>query len=248
MHGRALVPALGEVGLAPDHLAERRDCLAVAAGLHLVHAACHQPVDLVVARARPQQPQSLLGESPHERTFVVQALEQQRLVVDAPWLASQTTPSARFSVCGSSRAASASARDAGAGNASGAPTVRVAASTKRRTSDENRGPACLDDSFFRRAAGAGSSGRLAASRRCAGRPVVERALRANAEKDWARSQSILRDALLKDPRNADYHNLYAYSVRKGESRTSTSCSSTTTRRCGSTRSIAARTSTSARRT
>ena len=47
-------------------------------------------------------------------------------------------------------------------------------------------------------------------------PVVERALRANAEKDWARSQSILRDALLKDPRNADYHNLYAYSVRKGE--------------------------------
>ena len=46
-------------------------------------------------------------------------------------------------------------------------------------------------------------------------PVVERALRANAEKDWARSQSILRDALLKDPRNADYHNLYAYAIRMG---------------------------------
>ena len=41
-------------------------------------------------------------------------------------------------------------------------------------------------------------------------------LRANAEKDWARSQSILRDGLLRDPRNADYHNLYAYAVRKGE--------------------------------
>ena len=47
-------------------------------------------------------------------------------------------------------------------------------------------------------------------------PVVERALRANAEKDWVRSQSILRDALLKDARNADYHNLYAYAIRKGE--------------------------------
>jgi tetratricopeptide (TPR) repeat protein len=47
-------------------------------------------------------------------------------------------------------------------------------------------------------------------------PVVERALRANAEKDWARAQGILRDALLKDPRNADYHNLYAYAIRKGE--------------------------------
>jgi tetratricopeptide (TPR) repeat protein len=47
-------------------------------------------------------------------------------------------------------------------------------------------------------------------------PVVERALRANQEKDWARSQGILRDALLKDPRNAEYHNLYAYAIRKGE--------------------------------
>ena len=47
-------------------------------------------------------------------------------------------------------------------------------------------------------------------------PVVERALRANQEKDWARSQAILRDALLKDARNADYHNLYAYAIRKGD--------------------------------
>jgi len=47
-------------------------------------------------------------------------------------------------------------------------------------------------------------------------PVVERALRANQDKDWARSQAILRDALLKDARNADYHNLYAYAIRKGD--------------------------------
>lgn len=47
-------------------------------------------------------------------------------------------------------------------------------------------------------------------------PVVERVIAANGQKDWQRSQSILRDALLKDPRNADYHNLYAYAVRKGD--------------------------------
>ena len=47
-------------------------------------------------------------------------------------------------------------------------------------------------------------------------PLIERAVRANEEKDWARSQQIMRDALLKDPRNADYHNLYAYAIRKGD--------------------------------
>jgi tetratricopeptide (TPR) repeat protein len=47
-------------------------------------------------------------------------------------------------------------------------------------------------------------------------PLIERAVRANEEKDWARSQQIMRDALLKDPKNADYHNLYAYAIRKGD--------------------------------
>lgn len=47
-------------------------------------------------------------------------------------------------------------------------------------------------------------------------PIIERALRANEEKDWARSQQIMRDALFKDPKNADYHNLYAYAIRKGD--------------------------------
>ena len=46
-------------------------------------------------------------------------------------------------------------------------------------------------------------------------PIIERAARANEEKDWARSQQIMREALLKDPKNADYHNLYAYAIRKG---------------------------------
>jgi tetratricopeptide (TPR) repeat protein len=47
-------------------------------------------------------------------------------------------------------------------------------------------------------------------------PVIERALRANGEKDWARAQQIMREALLRDPRNAEYHNLYAYAIRKGD--------------------------------
>ena len=47
-------------------------------------------------------------------------------------------------------------------------------------------------------------------------PIIDKAVRANQEKDWARSQQIMRDALLKDPRNADYHNLYAYAIRKGD--------------------------------
>ena len=47
-------------------------------------------------------------------------------------------------------------------------------------------------------------------------PLIERAVRANEEKDWARSQQIMRDALLRDPKNADYHNLYAYAIRKGD--------------------------------
>ena len=47
-------------------------------------------------------------------------------------------------------------------------------------------------------------------------PVLEKVMAANAQKDWKRSEAILRDALAKDPRNADYHNLYAYAIRKGE--------------------------------
>ena len=46
-------------------------------------------------------------------------------------------------------------------------------------------------------------------------PVLERVAAATSKKDWAAAQSILKDAVAREPRNADYHNLYAYSVRKG---------------------------------
>ncbi|MGH8675876.1 MAG: tetratricopeptide repeat protein [Burkholderiales bacterium] len=47
-------------------------------------------------------------------------------------------------------------------------------------------------------------------------PVLEKVLAANEQRDWPRSEAILRDALSKDPRNADYHNLYAYAIRRGD--------------------------------
>jgi tetratricopeptide (TPR) repeat protein len=46
-------------------------------------------------------------------------------------------------------------------------------------------------------------------------PVIAAAQDANGRKDYAKASEILRDALAKTPGNADYHNLYAYSVRNG---------------------------------
>src|SRR2546423_7867136 len=44
---------------------------------------------------------------------------------------------------------------------------------------------------------------------------LEKARDAIAKQDWTGAQSILRDAVQREPRNADYHNLYAYATRKG---------------------------------
>jgi tetratricopeptide (TPR) repeat protein len=48
-------------------------------------------------------------------------------------------------------------------------------------------------------------------------PVLERASAATAKQDWAAAQAILRDAVQRSPGNADYHNMYAYTIRKGAS-------------------------------
>jgi Flp pilus assembly protein TadD len=45
--------------------------------------------------------------------------------------------------------------------------------------------------------------------------VLEQARAAIAKEDWAGAQNVLRDAVTRNPQNADYHNLYAYSMRKG---------------------------------
>jgi cytochrome c-type biogenesis protein CcmH/NrfG len=46
-------------------------------------------------------------------------------------------------------------------------------------------------------------------------PVLERVSAATAKQDWPAAQAILRDAVQKNPGNADYHNMYAYTLRKG---------------------------------
>ena len=43
---------------------------------------------------------------------------------------------------------------------------------------------------------------------------LEQARAAIAKQDWGGAQGVLRAAVARDPQNADYHNLYAYSMRK----------------------------------
>jgi tetratricopeptide (TPR) repeat protein len=49
----------------------------------------------------------------------------------------------------------------------------------------------------------------------AGDPVLERAAEASNRKDWTGAQSILKEAVARDPNNPEYHNMYAYNLRKG---------------------------------
>jgi tetratricopeptide (TPR) repeat protein len=46
-------------------------------------------------------------------------------------------------------------------------------------------------------------------------PVLNSAKDATARHDYAKASAILRDGLAKAPANAEYHNLYAYALRKG---------------------------------
>jgi Tfp pilus assembly protein PilF len=46
-------------------------------------------------------------------------------------------------------------------------------------------------------------------------PVLEKVSAATKRQDWAGAASVLRDALSADPGNANYHNMYAYAIRKG---------------------------------
>jgi tetratricopeptide (TPR) repeat protein len=46
-------------------------------------------------------------------------------------------------------------------------------------------------------------------------PVVEQLQAYVKQKDWQRAAAYMKDALAKNPGNADYNNLYAFAVRKG---------------------------------
>ena len=65
------------------------------------------------------------------------------------------------------------------------------------------------------AAGGGGAGGADASEASSADPVIVSAKAAIAKKDWVAAQAGLKQALAAKPNNADYHNLYAYSMRKG---------------------------------
>jgi tetratricopeptide (TPR) repeat protein len=63
------------------------------------------------------------------------------------------------------------------------------------------------------AAGGGGAGEPAATKPAD--PVIEKAQAAIAAKNWQQAQDVAREGLAKSPENADYHNLFAYSMRMG---------------------------------
>jgi tetratricopeptide (TPR) repeat protein len=48
-------------------------------------------------------------------------------------------------------------------------------------------------------------------------PILQQFDAAKERQDWAGAAGVLKEALSAQPNNADYHNLYAYSLRKGGS-------------------------------
>jgi tetratricopeptide (TPR) repeat protein len=45
-------------------------------------------------------------------------------------------------------------------------------------------------------------------------PVMDKVAAATKSRDWAAAQGALKEGLARDPNNANYHNLYAYAIRK----------------------------------
>jgi hypothetical protein len=46
--------------------------------------------------------------------------------------------------------------------------------------------------------------------------VLERYQEASARQDWTAAAAAMREGVARNPGSADYHNLYAYSLRKGQ--------------------------------
>jgi cytochrome c-type biogenesis protein CcmH/NrfG len=66
-----------------------------------------------------------------------------------------------------------------------------------------------------RAAGGGSDDSIGRGAKPAD-PAIEAIQAAVAKSDWARARVLARESVEKDPQNADYHNLYAYALRRGD--------------------------------
>lgn len=65
------------------------------------------------------------------------------------------------------------------------------------------------------AAGGGSETASAPSPELAKDPIIRAAKAGIAKQDWIGTQELLKKAIASNPGNADYHNLYAFTTRKG---------------------------------
>ncbi len=65
------------------------------------------------------------------------------------------------------------------------------------------------------AGGGGGGGGGGASATRPADPVVERATLATQREEWASAQSLWKEVLSRSADDAEYHNMYAYSLRKG---------------------------------
>jgi tetratricopeptide (TPR) repeat protein len=66
------------------------------------------------------------------------------------------------------------------------------------------------------AAGGGGPDPTVDERKAPGDPAIEAIQAAVAKLDWPRARELARASVAKDPKNADYHNLYAYALRMGD--------------------------------
>jgi tetratricopeptide (TPR) repeat protein len=140
-----------------------------------------------------------------------------------PRLASHTMASARLFSSGLFRLDRASARDfGGSGNAAVAAAVSIAASTtilildRERTMNIVRVLTILALALAFNAALAADTGG-SSTPQAPRDPVLQQFDAAKERQDWAGAATVLKEALSAQPNNADYHNLYAYSLRKGGS-------------------------------
>ena len=77
------------------------------------------------------------------------------------------------------------------------------------------GLCCTSGAAFAAGGGGGGGGGPNGEDAANADPALMAARAAIERKDWAGAQSGLKQALAANPNRADYHNLYAYSLRKG---------------------------------
>src|SRR5437867_701596 len=115
-------------------------------------------------------------------------------------------------------AASASPRDfGGAGNAGAAASVSAAARSTIRIL-ERESTMNLKSALAIIALLASNNAAFAAdtagSSSTRSDPMMDRYTAASERQDWKSAATAMRDAIASDPRNPDYHSLYAYSLRR----------------------------------